>query len=70
MALLDHIREEELICLRGRMADGYCQICGGIFCKNRKPAYYRYIIKKKGEKRNGKIYSNAGKNYPENKKRR
>lgn len=52
------------------MADGYCRICGGIFGKNRKPAYYRYMIKKKGEKRNGKIYSNAGKNYPENKKRR
>lgn len=41
------------------MADGYCRICGGIFGKNRKPAYYRYIIKKKGEKRNGKIYSNV-----------
>lgn len=32
------------------MADGYCRICGGIFGKNRKPAYYRYMIKKKGEK--------------------
>lgn len=55
------------------MADEYCRICGGIFCKNRKSAYYRYMIKndkKERRKRNGKIHSNAGRNYPENKKRR
>lgn len=30
------------------MGAAFCGAC--FFCKNRKPAYYRYMIKKKGEK--------------------
>lgn len=30
--------------------DRRCQKAALVFCKNRKPAYYRYMIKKKGEK--------------------
>ena len=28
-----------------------CQKAALAFCKNRKPAYYKYMIKKKGEKK-------------------
>lgn len=55
------------------MSNGMLPHFGGIFGKNRKSAYYRYMIKndkKERRKRNGKIYSNAGRDYSENKKRR
>lgn len=27
------------ICHRGKVSNEYCRICGGIFCKSKKPAY-------------------------------
>lgn len=31
--------------------DKRCRKAALAFCKNRKPAYYKYMIKKKGEKK-------------------